>query len=297
MLVLAEQHDKRDRLLQRLFEVGAGLDLDDLAAAHPHRLVVGETLLRRNDDPVDHAIGERQAQHLGGVVAGDAGGGAERHRGGAAAGDDARFGAGQLGDALARRGHQLVEVDELARRRVNRLAHLRQHQAAAMHRAHAAAIDERPDAKREIGVALHTASEKRAGYRVAAFYCHTRDGRCRVDPIRHERPYKIAGECNCEGIKPQASRSAGKRMPQQNYVDSLTIGRERQEAGLVIAIALGRLPVRLAGAKLRRPIPSSPASRIYINISAAWGGSAEPAGCPVAVRPAKLTVLLAQQGE
>ena len=102
MLLLAEQHDHRHRLFERLVELGAGVDLDDVAADHPHRLVIGEALLRRDDDAVDHAVGERQAQHLDRVVAGDAGGGAERHRGGAAAGDDAPFGAGQLGDALRR---------------------------------------------------------------------------------------------------------------------------------------------------------------------------------------------------
>src|SRR5207302_3975500 len=46
----------------------------------------------------------------------------------------------------------LVEIDELARGRIHRGAHLGQHQTAAMHRAHAAAIDERAHAKRPIGV-------------------------------------------------------------------------------------------------------------------------------------------------
>ena len=59
--------------LQRRVEIGAGVDLDDLAAEHAHRLVVGEALVRRDDDAVDHALGERQAQHLHRVVAGDAG--------------------------------------------------------------------------------------------------------------------------------------------------------------------------------------------------------------------------------
>ncbi len=152
VLLLAEQHHHRDRLFQRLVELGAGVDLDDVAADHPHRLVIGEALLLRDDDPVDHAFREGEAQHLRRIVPGDAGGGAERDGGGAPAGDDAPFGAGQFGDALARRVHQLVEIDELARGGVHRGAHLRQHQAAAMHRAHAAAIDERPHAEREIGV-------------------------------------------------------------------------------------------------------------------------------------------------
>ena len=152
VFLLAEQHDQRDRLFERLVEVFAGVDLDDMAADHPNRLIVGETLLPRDDDAVDHAVGKGEPQHLDRVVAGDAGGGAERDRGGAAAGHDAPFGAGQFGDALARGRHQLVEVDELARGGLDRGAHLRQHQAAAMHRAHAAAIDERPNPEREIGV-------------------------------------------------------------------------------------------------------------------------------------------------
>ena len=154
MLLLAEQHDHRHRRFQCPVELLAGIDLDDVAADHPHRLVIGETLGARDDHPVDHAVGKRQAQHLQRVVAGDAGGGAERHRCGAAAGDDAPFGPGQFGEAPARRRHQFVEIDEPARRLGHRLAHLRQHQAAAMHRADAAAIDERPHAEGEIGIGI-----------------------------------------------------------------------------------------------------------------------------------------------
>ena len=152
MLLLAQQHDERDRLFQCLVELLARVDLDDVAADHAHRLVVGKALLPRDDDAVDHAVGKGQPQHLRGIVAGDAGGRAERHGGGAAAGHDAPFGAGQFGDALSGGVHQLVEIDEVARGGVDGGAHLRQHQAAAMHRAHAAAIDERPHAEREIGV-------------------------------------------------------------------------------------------------------------------------------------------------
>ena len=157
VLLLAEQHDHRHRLGERPVEIRAGVDLDDLAADHPHRLVVGETLALRDDDPVDHAVGERQAQHLDRVVAGDAGRRPERHRGRAAAGDEAPLGPGQLGETPSGRLHQLVEVDEIARRLGDCRAHLRQHQAAAMHRAHAAAVDERPHPEGEIriGVGVH----------------------------------------------------------------------------------------------------------------------------------------------
>ena len=73
MLQLAEQHDHRHRLGERRVEILAGLDLDEMAADHPHRLVIGEALSLRDDDPVDHPLGERQAQHLDRIVAGDAG--------------------------------------------------------------------------------------------------------------------------------------------------------------------------------------------------------------------------------
>ena len=174
MLLLAEQHDERDRFLERPVELLAGVDLDDVTADHPDRLVVGEALFRGDDDPVDHALGKGQPQHLHRVVAGDAGGGAERHRGGAAAGHDAPFGAGQLGDARARGLHQFVEVDELARGRIHRRAHLRQHQAAAMHRAHAAAIDERAHAERAIGISIGHVTSEAGGARLyqQPFYCH-----------------------------------------------------------------------------------------------------------------------------
>src|SRR5947207_5001194 len=42
MLLLAEQDDHRDRLCERLVEFLAGVDLDDMAADHPDRLVIGE---------------------------------------------------------------------------------------------------------------------------------------------------------------------------------------------------------------------------------------------------------------
>ena len=44
MLLLAEQHDHRHRLVERPVEIVAGVDLDDVAADHPHRLVIGEAL-------------------------------------------------------------------------------------------------------------------------------------------------------------------------------------------------------------------------------------------------------------
>ena len=172
MLLLAEQYDHRHRLVQGPVELAAGVDLDDVAADHPHRLVIGKALGARDDDAVDHAVGKRQAQHLDRVVAGDASGGAERHRRGAAAGDDAPFGTGQLGETPARRLHQFVEIDKPARRRSHRLAHLRQHQAAAMHRAHAAAIDERPHAQCQIrvGIGAHGFSAGGSPSTIPAFF-------------------------------------------------------------------------------------------------------------------------------
>ena len=165
VLPIAEQDHQRHRLGERAVELVPGVDLDDVAADHAHRLVVGKALASGDDDPVDHALGERQAQHLHGVVAGDAGGRAERHRGRAAAGDEAPLGQGQLGQAPTRRLHQLVEIDERARGRVHRPAHLRQHQAAAMQGAHAAAIDEGPHAERQIGIEIsgHEASPTAIG--------------------------------------------------------------------------------------------------------------------------------------
>ena len=68
MLLLAEQDDDRDRLFQCLVELLARVDLDDVAADHPHRLVVGEALLPRDDDAVDHALGKGEPQHLAGSL-------------------------------------------------------------------------------------------------------------------------------------------------------------------------------------------------------------------------------------
>ena len=56
---LAEQHDQRHRIIECPIEIGARLDLDNRAADHPDRLVIGETLPFRNNDAVDHAVGER----------------------------------------------------------------------------------------------------------------------------------------------------------------------------------------------------------------------------------------------
>ena len=49
MLLLAEQHDHRDRLVEGAVQLLARVDLDDMAADHAHRLVIGEALLCRND--------------------------------------------------------------------------------------------------------------------------------------------------------------------------------------------------------------------------------------------------------
>jgi hypothetical protein len=158
-LLLAEQHDHRHGFGERPFEIGAAVDLDHARPGHPHRLVIGEALALRDHDPVDHALDEGQAQHLDRIVAGDAGRRRQCHCGSAAAGDEAPFGPGQFGDAPTRRLHQLVEVDEMARGLGHRRPHLRQHQTAAVHRAHAAAIDERPHAEREIRVGVHDTSD------------------------------------------------------------------------------------------------------------------------------------------
>jgi len=88
--------------LDTLSDPGAGVEMGAVGLANTAVLV--------------RALGERQAQHLDRVVAGDAGGGSERHRGSAAAGDDAPLGPGQLSEALAGRLHQLVQIDEIARR-------------------------------------------------------------------------------------------------------------------------------------------------------------------------------------
>ena len=154
MLLLAEQHHHRHGLGERRVEIFARVDLDEMAADHSHRLVISETLGPRNEYPIDHPVGKRQAQHLDRVVAGNAGRRPQCNRRGTAAGNDAPFGAGQLGKPLPRRLHQFVEIDKMARRLGDRLTDLRQHQAAAMHRAHAAAIDERPHAEHQIGIGV-----------------------------------------------------------------------------------------------------------------------------------------------
>src|SRR6516162_5749527 len=59
VFLLAEQHDHSHRFGQSVVESLTGLDLDDLAANHPHRLVIGEALAFRDDDSVDHTVGER----------------------------------------------------------------------------------------------------------------------------------------------------------------------------------------------------------------------------------------------
>ena len=59
VFLLAEQHDHRHRFGQSVVEVITALDLDDLAADHPHCLVIGEALAFRDDDSIDHTVGER----------------------------------------------------------------------------------------------------------------------------------------------------------------------------------------------------------------------------------------------
>src|SRR5262249_39475793 len=171
VLLLAEQNDHRHRFGECRVEVLAGLDFDDPAADHPHRLVIGKALTSGDNYPVDHAVGERQAQHLYGIVASHTRRRAERHRCRAAAGDETPLGAGQLGDAPPGGLHQLVEVDKPAGGLGHRVPHLRQHQAAAMHGAHTATVDEWPYSESEIriGVSFHEAPPAALGCTIAAY--------------------------------------------------------------------------------------------------------------------------------
>ena len=135
-LLISEHRDHRDGLGECHVELGAAADLDDMCARHADRLVVG------------------QAQHLHGIVAGDAGGGGKRHSGGAAAGDHAPFRLRQLREPLARGFHELVKMDELSRCLGHGVLDLRQHEAAAVQCAHRAAIDDGTHAEREIGIGI-----------------------------------------------------------------------------------------------------------------------------------------------
>ena len=109
MLLLAEQHDHCHWLDERRSR-SSRVSISTMAADHPHRLVIGETLGLGDQDTVDHPVGEGQAQHFDRIVAGDAGRRPQRHRGGAAAGDDAPLGSCQLSEPLPGRLHELVQV-------------------------------------------------------------------------------------------------------------------------------------------------------------------------------------------
>ena len=195
VLLLAEQHDHRDRLVERAVQLLAGVDLDDTAADHPHRLVIGEALLCRNDHAIDHAVGERQAQHLDGSLPATQ---AAVPSATAAALPQVTMPHSAPVSSAMRRPAASISSSRLTNRREASsiaVAHLRQHQAAAMHRAHAAAIDERTHAEREVGVGVHLRlPESRCGIIAGARLLSLPDamvGRYRRDRLQFRQNHRL----------------------------------------------------------------------------------------------------------
>ena len=128
MLLLAEHHDHRHWLDERLVEISSRLDLDKMAADHPHRLVIGETLRLGDQDTVDHPVGEGQAQHFDRIVAGDAGRRRQGKGRSTPSGDHGCLAAQELRDALSHRLLQVLDPDILARRDLHGGLYFRGHQ-------------------------------------------------------------------------------------------------------------------------------------------------------------------------
>ncbi len=136
---------RTDRELQGIHRV----DFDQLGAHRRDCRVVAVPRLRRNDDFVlgeASQVGDADVQV--GVAAGDAGGSGMRDGGRTTGADHAPLCAGQLGQPLSGRGHQLVHLDVLLVGERLGGAHFRLLHGPANHRDRAPAVDERPDTER-----------------------------------------------------------------------------------------------------------------------------------------------------
>ena len=142
-----EDVDHRRARTECRVELLAGADFDDAHADGTDRSVVHVARVLRDDHFVFRKPGQIGNAHVPiGIPAGDARRRRVRQRRRAARRHHAPFRFRQLGEAGADPRHQLVEVDVVLRRGVDRRAHFRQHERAADDGEGAARVDERPHA-------------------------------------------------------------------------------------------------------------------------------------------------------
>ena len=106
-------------LVEGGFEFGLILHDDEFDAQHADGVIVDLVRVGWNDGFVLQSGKVGEALHAFRIAAGDGGGGEVSNRGAATGGHDSPLGAGDLGQALADAIHQLVHVDEAARRLVH----------------------------------------------------------------------------------------------------------------------------------------------------------------------------------
>ncbi len=140
-----EDVNHRGPRADRELELFRRLDLDDLHAHGADGRVVDVARVPRDDDLILlEALEIRDADVEIGIAAGHAGGRRVRHRRRAAGADHAPLGAGELREALADGGDDLVELRVLLVGERLRRPDLGQLDVAAEHGQRAAAVDERP---------------------------------------------------------------------------------------------------------------------------------------------------------
>ena len=191
-----------------------------LNADRANRGVVDVARVRRDDHLVLVEAGEVRNPNVEiGVAARDARRGRVRHRRGAAGADHAPLGSGQLGQPLADRVHQLVELDVLLIRGALRRAHFRQLRRAADDRERAPAVDQRPNADRLVDVRSVAAAD--SGSLAAAADTVRSAGQDASRPEHVPRP---------ETLTP----IAGHLSPHEN--------RAEEDASLIVAPVPGSVP-------------------------------------------------------
>ena len=150
---VGQEVDHRRARIDGALELFDRLDGHHSDADVANRMVVDVSRRSRDDDLGLVETGQiRDANELFRIAAGDAGGRDVLQPGRAAGRDHAPLGPGQLGEAAADRIGELVDLDEVPRRRIHRRADFRPLHRAADDGEGPAAVDDRLDANRLINL-------------------------------------------------------------------------------------------------------------------------------------------------
>ena len=150
-----------------------------------------------DNDFVFEAGEVREAMNLFRIATRQAGGGGVGQGGRAASRDDGGFGTCDFWETLADRLHQLVDVNEVPRCLLHRLAAFRQHERSAEHPEHAFRIDHGPHTDRLVHVFAERQSECGCRRQTGTGY-ETGCGKCGASTKQRSTAYVVgSGVAQC----------------------------------------------------------------------------------------------------